>query len=147
MKNIFAVLLLAGCGFIPAQGQEKKAPSTSEVIKQLEREWTDAQKAGDISKLSQIIADDWSGLGMDGNKSAKADFLNNIKSGRSKTTTFEFGPMDVKVLGNVAIVQGSDTEKSVTNGQDSSGKWVWMDVFVKRDGKWQAVRSQSALVK
>jgi hypothetical protein len=55
--------------------------------------------------------------------------------------------MDVKVLGNVAIVQGSDTEKSVTNGQDSSGKWVWMDVFVKRDGKWQAVRSQSAQVK
>lgn len=147
MKNIFAVLLLAGSCVVPVCGQEKKAPSTSEVIKQLEREWTDAQKAGDIARLSQIIADDWSGLGTDGNKSVKADFLNNIKSGRSKMTAFEFGPMDVKVLGNVAIVQGSDTEKSVTNGQDSSGKWVWMDVFVKRDGKWQAVRSQSAQVK
>jgi hypothetical protein len=55
--------------------------------------------------------------------------------------------MDVKVIGTVAIVQGSDTEKSSSKGKDTSGKWVWMDVFVKRDGKWQAMRSQSAMVK
>jgi hypothetical protein len=55
--------------------------------------------------------------------------------------------MDVKVVGNVAIVQGSDVEKSTSGKRDTSGKWVWMDVFVKRDGKWQAVRSQSAKVK
>jgi hypothetical protein len=54
--------------------------------------------------------------------------------------------MDVKVLGNVAVVQGSDTEKSLTNGKDTSGKWVWMDVFVKREGAWVVVRSQSAMV-
>jgi hypothetical protein len=55
--------------------------------------------------------------------------------------------MDVKVLGDVTVVQGSDTERSVTNGKDSSGKWVWMDVFVKRGDTWVAVRSQSAMVK
>jgi hypothetical protein len=55
--------------------------------------------------------------------------------------------MDVKVMGSVAVVQGSDTEKSTTKGKDTSGKWIWMDVFVKRDSKWVAVRSQSAKVK
>ena len=54
--------------------------------------------------------------------------------------------MDVKVIGNVAVVQGSDTEKSSYKGTDTSGKWAWMDVFVKRDGKWLAVRSQLARV-
>jgi hypothetical protein len=50
----------------------------------------------------------------------------------------------VKVLGNVAVVQGTNTEKSTsTNGKDSSGKYAWMDVFVRRDGKWVIVRSQS----
>jgi hypothetical protein len=53
----------------------------------------------------------------------------------------------VKVLGNVAVVQGGDTEKSTIGGKDTSGQWVWMDVFEKRDGKWLAVRSQSAKVK
>ena len=83
----------------------------------------------------------------DGNRSTKAEFLADTKSGASKPDSFEFGPMDVKVLGNVAIVQGTDTEKSSTHGEDTSGKWVWMDVFVKRDGRRQAVRSQSARVK
>jgi hypothetical protein len=44
--------------------------------------------------------------------------------------------VSVKVLGNVAVVQGSDTEKSTSDRKDSSGKYAWMDVFVKRDGKW-----------
>ena len=72
---------------------------------------------------------------------------NDVKSGSNKLETFEMGPMDVKVLGSVAVVQGSDTEKSTTDGKDTSGKFSWMDVFVKRDGKWVAVRSQLAKVK
>jgi hypothetical protein len=31
--------------------------------------------------------------------------------------------------------------------KDTSGKWVWTDVFVKRDRKSVVVRSQSAMVK
>ena len=38
---------------------------------------------------------------------------------------------------------GSDTEKSTYKGKDSSGKYVWTDVFVERNGRWQAVASQS----
>jgi ketosteroid isomerase-like protein len=67
-----------------------------------------------------------------------------MKSGTAKLESFEFGPMDVKVLGSVAVVQGSNTEKSTTSdGKVSSGKYAWMDVFVKRGGKWVIVRSQS----
>jgi len=40
-----------------------------------------------------------------------------VKSGDS----FDFGPMDVKVIGNVAVVQGSDTEKNTYKGTDTSG--------------------------
>jgi len=36
--------------------------------------------------------------------------------------------------------------RTTIGGEDTSGKWVWMDVFVKRDGRG-AVRSQSAMVK
>jgi ketosteroid isomerase-like protein len=119
----------------------------AETVKQLERDWSDAQKAGDADKLGQILADDWMGLGYDGAKSTKKQLLADVKSGTSKLTSFDMGPMDVKIIGTVAIVQGSDTEKSSSKGKDTSGKWVWMDVFVKQGGKWQAVRSQSAMVK
>jgi ketosteroid isomerase-like protein len=151
MKNLVVVTVLfalsAGVAFAQTPAPAAKAPSASQAVKQAERDWSDAAKAGDTDKLSQIIADDWSGLGPDGVKLTKSAFIDSYKSGKSKLESFEFGPMDVKVLGNVAVVQGSDTEKSVTDGKDSSGKYSWTDVFAKRDGKWVAVRSQLTKVK
>jgi ketosteroid isomerase-like protein len=152
MKNLaFATVLFAlsaGVAFAqtPAPAAAK-APSAAAAVKQVEHDWSDATKAGDTDKLSQIIADDWSGVAPDGVKMTKAAFIDGYKSGKSKLESFEFGPMDVKVLGNVAVVQGSDTEKSTTDGKDSSGKYSWTDVFAKRDGKWVAVRSHLTKVK
>ena len=150
MKKLAGAVLFV-CVFVAlvlAQSPKPaKGPSVADAVKQLEKDWTDAMKAGDTEKLSQILADDWTGLGNDGKKSTKQSYLADVKSGKSKLESFEFGPMDVKVLGNVAVVQGSDTEKSMTDGKDSSGKWVWMDVFAKRGDKWVAVRSQTAMVK
>jgi len=147
MKKVFGIALLLAAGFGTAYGQASKAATPSDALKQLEHDWVAAMKAGDTAKLSQIVADDWSGLGSDGAKSTKKEFLDNVKSGANKLTSFEFGPMDVMVSGNVAVVQGTDTEKSSFKGKDTSGKWAWMDVFMLRDGKWVAVRSQSAIVK
>jgi hypothetical protein len=113
MIKTFAVFLIVGAGFGPAYGQAAKAADSAaiETVKQLEHDWSDAQKAGDVGKLSQIIADDWSGLGPDGVKSTK-ELLENVKNGTTKLESFEFGPMDAKKIGPVIVVQGSDTEKS-----------------------------------
>jgi ketosteroid isomerase-like protein len=153
-KLIGTVLLVCGCfGLSFAQTQSPpaatstKGPSVSQVIMQLEHDWVDGAKARDWDKLSQILADDWTGIAYDGSKDTKQRIQAAVKSGADKVESYEFGPMDVKVMGNVAVVQGSDTEKSTTNGKDTSGKSVWMDVFVKRDGKWVVVRSQSAMLK
>jgi len=103
---------VAAC-FSPTYGQAKsQASGTADAIKQLERDWVNAQKAGDVAKLGQILADDWMGLGFDGTKTTKKQSLDNIKSGANKLESFEIGPMDVQVIGTTAIVQGSDTEKS-----------------------------------
>jgi ketosteroid isomerase-like protein len=150
MKKILGVFLLvcACVGLAYAQASKTPAgPSISDSVKQLEHDWTDAMIAGDADKVGAILADDWVGLGPDGTTQTKTAFLADIKGGGYKLTSFDFGPMTVKVVGGVAIVQGSDTEKSMTKGKDSSGKFAWMDVFANRGGKWQAVRSQNAMVK
>jgi len=144
-----AVLLVSACVGLAfaTQTPPAKGPSAAQAVKQLEHDWVDASKAADTDKLGQILADDWTGVGFDGSKQTKESYMADWKSGKAKLESFEFGPMDVKVLGSVAVVQGSDTEKSTTDGKDTSGKFSWMDVFVKRDGKWVAVRSQLAKVK
>ncbi len=56
------------------------------------------------------MADDWIGIDNDGSKETKQRLMEGVKSGKDKVESIESGPMDVKVLGNVAVVQGSDTE-------------------------------------
>ena len=151
MKKLVGAILMACMCVGQVVAQAKKHPAAAaqtpqQIVKQLEHDWVDAVKTGNAEKLSQVLADDWTGLNFQGSKDTKQSILADLKSGATKLESFEFGPMDVAVFGNVAVVQGSDTEKSTTKGKDTSGKFVWMDVFVKRDGKWLAVRSQSAKV-
>jgi hypothetical protein len=47
----------------------------------------------------------------------------------------------------VAAAHGSVTEKRSLDGKDTSGEFVWMDLFEKRGGKWVIVRSAGARVK
>jgi hypothetical protein len=153
MKAVYGFILIACAGLgialadTPAPAAAAKGPSVSQSLKQLEQDWSDAMKVGDTDKLGAIVADDWVGISYDGKMTTKKSIMAEVKAGKDKTDSIEMGPMDVKVIGNVAVVQGSDTEKSSMDGKDTSGKWVWMDVFVKRDGKWVAVRSQSAMLK
>jgi ketosteroid isomerase-like protein len=150
MKKPVAVLL-AFCSWAAlaiAQGKPPVAGSATTVqeLKQLELDWSEAARTGNADKLAQILGDEWTALDYLGNTTTKKDALAELKAKSSTLSSFEPGPMDVVVFGNTAVVQGSDTEKSTYKGKDSSGKYVWMDVFVKRNGKWQAVRSQSAKV-
>jgi ketosteroid isomerase-like protein len=112
-KLVGAVVLVFACaGLAFAQTQTPppaKGPSVAEAVKQLEHDWVDAAKAGDADKLGQVLADDWVAIEPDGTKETKQSDLADVKSGASKLESFEFGPMEVKVLGRVAVVQGSDT--------------------------------------
>ena len=151
MKKLAGVILLivgfAGMGSAQDKMAPAKSPSVADSVKQMEKDWLAAEKAGDADKLGEIIADDWVGLGPDGKTVGKKEYVEAYKSGKNKMASYEIGTITVKVMGNVAVAQGSDTEKSSYEGKDSSGKYVWMDVFAKSGGKWQVVRSQYALVK
>jgi ketosteroid isomerase-like protein len=135
-----ATLLLAGP--LLALG-DTEAGSVQQTLIQVERDWNHALMAKDYKTLDKIMADDWTGIDFRGMTVTKAESIAELKSGESSNQSVELGDMTVKVYGNTAVVVGHDTEKSTYHGKDSSGSYVWMDVFVKRDGRWQAVASES----
>src|SRR5919204_266864 len=121
-------------------------PADVAAIKQVGQEMGDAMVADDIDKLKQIFADDWVSLGSSGKTSTREGFLSDLKSGKHKLLSFEIGPIDVQVFGDVAIVQASVTEKRLHDGKDTSGQFVFMDLLKKRGDKWVIVRSLGARV-
>jgi ketosteroid isomerase-like protein len=125
---------------------QSQDPTIVETMKQFAQETGDAMVAGDIDKLNQIYADDWATIGSSGNIFTKEGLLSDFKSGKHKLLSFEIGPMDVQMFGDVAIVQASVTEKRLHDGKDVSGQFVFMDLLKKRDGKWVIVRTLGAKV-
>ncbi len=145
---LLAGVLCAGMGFSQAKTKTASAKTaaadSAEDLTKIENDWAAAAKAKDANKLGEILADDWRGLTWEGKTMDKAKALAQLKDKGSSLDTFEMGPMDVRFYGSTAVVTGSDTEKSKEAGKDTSGKYVWTDVFVKQNGKWRAVASQSA---
>lgn len=115
-------------------------------IKKFEQDIGDAMVASDVNKLSQGYADDWATIGPHGEIFTKENLLNDFRSSKHKLVSFELGPMNVQVLGNVAMVQASVAEKRIQDGKDISGEFVFMDLLKKRTGKWVIVRTLGARV-
>ena len=53
---------------------------------------------------------------------------------------------DASVFGDIAFVQGVGFEKSTTNGKDTSKQWRYMEIYAKRDGRWQCVSTHSTRI-
>jgi ketosteroid isomerase-like protein len=141
-KTVGALLTL--CIAAIALADTRAPASTAETLKQLERDWAEAMRVGDGEQIGRILGDDWVEVTSDGRRLTREQVIAGVKSSRMKVDSIEFGPLDVKVLGDVAVVQGSHVERSTRNGERSSAEMVWMDVFANRNGKWVVVRSQSA---
>jgi len=150
MKTLIApVLSTCVCVGVVLAGspQPSKDPTVVNALKQLEQDMGDAMVRVDTDKLNQIYADDFATIGSSGKIITKKDLLRDFQSFHDKLESFENGPMDVQVFGNVAVIHGSVTEKRIRDGKDTSGEFVWMDLLEKRAGKWVVVRSAGARVK
>jgi ketosteroid isomerase-like protein len=143
-----AVLFASLCVGLATAGspQPTNDPAVVSDLKQLEQDMGDAMVKLDIAKLDQIYADDFATIGSSGKIISKQDLLRDFESFHDKLESFENGPMDVQVFGDVAVVHGSVTEKRTRDGKDTSGEFVWMDLLKKRAGKWVVVRSAGAKV-
>jgi ketosteroid isomerase-like protein len=144
----WAVVRSAGARVVSADSPKAQSqdPTIVETMKQFAQDTGDAMVAGDVDKLNQIYADDWATVDSSGKIFTKESLLSNFKSGKHKLLSFEIGPMDVQVFGDVAVVQASVTEKRLHDGKDISGQFVFMDLLKKRGDKWVIVRTLGAKV-
>jgi ketosteroid isomerase-like protein len=151
MKTLIATIMFAIAGVGPLMANSPLTPSEDATVvaavKQVELDMGDAMVAVDIDKLAQFYADDFATIGSSGKIITKKDILNDFASFHDKLISFECGPIDVQVFGNVAMAHGSVSEKRMRDGKDTSGNFVWTDLLEKRAGKWVVVRSAGARMK
>jgi ketosteroid isomerase-like protein len=112
----------------------------------IEASWSKAIVAKDAATIGKIVAPEWTGQNSSGKSETKDKMLADLKAGVDSSTSMTNHDVHVRIIGDVAIVQGSDDEKTMHKGKDVSGTYTWMDIFQKRGGHWVAIASQSTPV-
>jgi ketosteroid isomerase-like protein len=128
---------------IEAAGQ---TANVEPALLQLERDWEQANAKNDTGALEHILAPEFVSTDSDGRLTTRAEMFARRKSGAVKFTAFTQDDYKVHVTGDTAIVTGRSTIKGIRDGKNLSGQERWTDVFVRRNGGWQAVASHSSRI-
>ena len=125
-------------------GKEKGTSADVEAtLKKIEQELSDTIVKSDPSAFEKYLASDYLGIGPDGATQNKSELLADIKSGTLKLESSNLSEMKVQVAeADMAIVVYRSDDKGTYKGKDITGQYRWLDVFVKRDGKWQIAIDQ-----
>lgn len=121
------------------------AEDESELIG-LERAYAEALIRKDRAFLMRFYAADWRGGNWMGFWS-KSTMLKSVLNERYVVKSMELRDLKVRLLGDVAVVQGVDEEVTSLDGKDTSGKWAFTDVFARRGGEWVAIASHTSEVR
>jgi len=101
--------------------------------------------AADVAELSRIFSDDYIQYDEFGESRTKPDVINSLKTGTIRYLSMTSTGRRVRLLrDDVAIVHGSEEDDVEQGGRRFPVRYVYMDVVVKRNGKWQIVGSQLA---
>ena len=146
MKHLALVIMLGLA--LPAAAQTSAPTQTERELLKLEDEWSQASLKRDAAALQRFYADEYVFIDEDGVVTNRVNELKNLTSGEFRLESYKFDEMRVRLYGDVAIVTGRNTIKGRWQdiNRDISGPYRFTDVFVRRDGRWQCVSSQSSRV-
>jgi hypothetical protein len=150
MKYYHLILTLTVVLALPTIALAKEKGTSADVeatIKKIEQELSDTIVKSDTSAFEKYLASDYLGIGPDGVTQNKSELLADIKSGTLKLESSTLSEMKVQVTGpDMAVVVYRTTDKGAYKGKDVTGEYRWLDVFVKRGGKWQIAIDQGTQI-
>ena len=137
----------------PAKETYDAAAIEAEITK-LEREWADANQTHNPEAVKRIVSDNAMIVYPDGSTGTKDVEIKTIESGSITADSYEMFDTKVTVIdADSAFITGRGViknGKNVVPGQkkpiDISGEYRFLDVYAKRDGKWQVVASQATKI-
>jgi hypothetical protein len=139
----FGITLMFLASVVVVQAQKTEAHRDEKVAAELitlVRQWDAALVKHDSATLDKLLAAEFTLSGL-----SKAAYLAHVKSTRNDIVSAESGKFDVRVYGDTAVLIAVDEIKSGKNGETT--EWYrYIDVWVKRDGRWQCVVTESKQV-
>ena len=136
-----AIFLAVSTISVAASTCAASQPKNESTLLQLEQSWAKALEQHDSTTVSCILSDEFEDVDVNGQLHHRAETLARIP--RRSPSQNHLEDLKAHVFGDFAYVRG------LNRVTDPSGKPVaqvrFTDVFVYRDGRWQAVAGHETL--
>jgi ketosteroid isomerase-like protein len=166
---VLAALTLASAGCQPAAGPETNRNATAaaspakapvdpkaveaELIK-MEQDWAAAAETHNVEAVKRIVADDAVIVYPDGATGTKAGEVSAIESGAITADAWQLlepkatliNPDTAYLTGRSILKNGKYKDPNSKRAIDISGEYRFLNIYAKRDGRWQVVASQTTKV-
>lgn len=156
MKRMLAVSALTMAVLSLALGQisgtkanysNQKDDSVEQAVMQMEEELRVAILKGDSKAYGRLIGDNYVFTNEEAVMRTKAQMVSAYDSGSIKYESVKFDDLKVHAYGDAAVVTGRSTVKGKDGGKDISGQYRYTRVYVKQQGKWQLVATQTTTIR
>ncbi|MGB7291292.1 MAG: nuclear transport factor 2 family protein [Thermodesulfobacteriota bacterium] len=149
MRHIFImfVIVLAVSSLALAQTESQKAGKdngAAQEAKEMVAKYREALVQRDVTALDEIWADDYLFTNANGALLTKAQRLADLESGSSgfESINTSEDEVNLRVYGDVVVVSSRMTLKGRYSGEETSGQFRSLHVWVRRGGHWQLVANQ-----
>ena len=119
---------------------DKHNPAASKVL-DLEKQWNDIYKRGDVVTMEALLADDYIITVEDGTTFSKPGYLAHNGNSTVHVEISKMSDLNVRMHGNTAVVTGAYHEKGIENGMPYEYHDRLTDVWINTNGKWQLIAS------
>ncbi len=132
-----AVLLCSACN----NSQEE----ARRYIEQSEEQWAASVATSDSSVVQRILADDVVWV-FDGRILNKAQAVTDAAQGPGPFLSNRANSIHIRFFGDsTAVAQGSETWTKRKDSEQTTGRFVWTDTWVRRNGQWQIVAAEDVI--
>jgi uncharacterized protein (TIGR02246 family) len=141
---VLAVLLLVTATSTASRVYAQDA-TTKELLR-LEDVWGKAEAAKDGDAVGRLLAEDFVIVGPDGSMTAKAKYIESIKTNKDQYISAGDTDRKVRVYGSAAVVTGLWTQTVKSGRGQTTTRYRWTCVWIKQaDGRWLCVTAQTVL--
>ena len=144
-------LLVLMAGFIVATTGSAVAQSSSAAqdLLALQQERFAAAISQDVSALEQMVAEEVRYCHTTGAVDTKTSYLEMVRTGSIDWLEVNPSGMEARIYGDVGIIAGEVRQKITVGGRaEPINMYIrTIDVYVKRDGRWQLTEFQASNIR
>jgi uncharacterized protein (TIGR02246 family) len=116
-------------------------------LRAIQQELATAWAARDRETIERLIAPDWTVTHVEGQRLTRPEvFRMMLGTDTNQMEPSTIDDVEVRVFGDTAVVTGRNHARGTQSGTPFDVRLRFTDVFVRRDGQWQAVASHATLI-